>query len=99
MVIIVYGTTGELIKLLPIIKSLPEDQQMRMSTAQQPDQLENLMHDVSIPPPHLTIAHGWQSHDLQKVSDMSSGFRHDRARSATRRRLKRRCMVANPQRF
>ncbi len=70
MVIIVFGTTGELIKILPLIRTLPEDQQIRISTSQQPDQLANLMHDASIPPPHLTIAHGWRSHDLQKMSDM-----------------------------
>ena len=56
MVIIVYGTTGELIKILPLIRRLPEDQQIRISTSQQPDQLANSMHDASIPPPHLTIA-------------------------------------------
>ena len=67
MVIIVYGTTGELIKLLPLIKRLPEEEQIRVSTSQQPDQLENLMREASIPPPHLTIARGWHNHDLQKV--------------------------------
>lgn len=70
MVIIVYGTTGELIKVLPLIKRLPEDQQLRVSTSQQPDQLELLMREATIPAPHLTIAHGWHNHDLQKVSDM-----------------------------
>jgi len=89
MVIIVYGTTGELIKVLPLIKSLPEDQQIRISTSQQPDQLEKLMREASIPAPHLTIAHGWHNHDLQKMSDMFfwlSGMlvRYPR----TRRRLK-----------
>jgi UDP-N-acetylglucosamine 2-epimerase (non-hydrolysing) len=71
MVIIVYGTTGELIKVLPLIKRLPEDQQIRISTSQQPDQLEKLMREASIPAPHLTIARGWHNHDLQKVSDMA----------------------------
>jgi UDP-N-acetylglucosamine 2-epimerase (non-hydrolysing) len=70
MVIIVYGTTGELIKVLPLIKRLPEEQQIRVSTSQQPDQLEKLMREASIPAPHLTIAHGWHNHDLQKMSDM-----------------------------
>jgi UDP-N-acetylglucosamine 2-epimerase (non-hydrolysing) len=90
MVIIVYGTTGELIKVLPLIKRLPEDQQIRISTSQQPDQLGKLMREAAIPEPHLTIADGWRHHDLQKVSDMFfwlSGMivRYPR----TRRRLKR----------
>jgi UDP-N-acetylglucosamine 2-epimerase (non-hydrolysing) len=70
MVIIVYGTTGELIKVLPLIKRLPEDEQLRISTSQQPDQLGKLMREAAIPEPHLTIADGWRHHDLQKVSDM-----------------------------
>jgi UDP-N-acetylglucosamine 2-epimerase (non-hydrolysing) len=70
MVVIVYGTTGELIKILPLIKSIPEDQQLRVSTSQQPDQLAKLMEEADLPAPHLTIANGWRHHDLEKISDM-----------------------------
>ncbi len=42
MLIIVYGTTGELIKLLPLIKRVKRSSMVLVSTNQQPEQLKTL---------------------------------------------------------
>jgi len=70
MVIFVYGTTGELIKLLPLIKSIPEEEQFRISTEQQPKQLKLLSKGASVPEPAIKIANGRQGNDLEKKVDM-----------------------------
>jgi UDP-N-acetylglucosamine 2-epimerase (non-hydrolysing) len=70
VVVIVYGTTGELIKLLPLIKDLPENQQLRINTNQQPTQLTQLMIDANLPEPHITLSDGARGHDLEKISDI-----------------------------
>ena len=70
MIIFIYGTTGELIKILPLIKLVPEKQQMRISTNQQPDQLEGFQRETNAPQADLVVANGRHGHDLEKFSDM-----------------------------
>jgi UDP-N-acetylglucosamine 2-epimerase len=70
MVVIVYGTTGELIKILPLIKSIPENEQLRINTNQQPAQLARLMSDADLPEAHITLSNGAHGHDLEKISDL-----------------------------
>jgi len=70
VIIIVYGTTGELIKLLPLIKSIPDDQQLRINTSQQPQQLQQLMKDADLPTPQIALGNGVQGHDLDKPTDL-----------------------------
>jgi UDP-N-acetylglucosamine 2-epimerase (non-hydrolysing) len=70
MVVIVYGTTGELIKILPLIKSIPENEQLRINTNQQPAQLARLMSDADLPEAHITLSNGAHGHDLEKMSDL-----------------------------
>lgn len=70
MIIFIYGTTGELIKILPLIKQVPHDKQVRISTEQQPHQLAGLHKETGVPPPDIKVAHGRAGHDLEKISDM-----------------------------
>jgi UDP-N-acetylglucosamine 2-epimerase (non-hydrolysing) len=70
VIVIIYGTTGELIKLISLIKEMPEDQQIRVNTNQQPKQLEQLMDDAKLPEPHYTLTNGRGGKDLEKKSDI-----------------------------
>ena len=70
MIVIVYGTTGELIKLISLVKEIPEEQQIRINTNQQPKQLAQLMADANLPAPHYTLTDGRRGHDLEKKSDI-----------------------------
>lgn len=70
MVIFIYGTTGELIKILPLIRQIPLSQQIRISTQQQPHQLDGLEAETGAPSADLKIADGRSGHDLDKISDM-----------------------------
>ena len=70
MIVIVYGTTGELIKLISLVKEIPEEQQVRVNTNQQPKQLAQLMEDAQLPEPHFTFTNGRKGKDLEKKSDI-----------------------------
>lgn len=70
MIVIVYGTTGELIKLISLVKEIPEDQQIRVNTNQQPKQLAQLMEDAQLPAPHFTLTNGRKGKDLEKKTDI-----------------------------
>lgn len=70
MIVIVYGTTGELIKLISLVKEIPEHQQLRINTNQQPGQLSQLMDDAKLPAPHYTLTNGRKGHDLEKKTDI-----------------------------
>lgn len=70
MIVVVYGTTGELIKLISLIKEIPEDQQIRVNTNQQPKQLAQLMDDAQLPEPHFTLTSGRKGKDLEKKTDI-----------------------------
>lgn len=70
MIVIVYGTTGELIKLISLVKEIPENQQIRVNTNQQPKQLSQLMNDAHLPEPHFTLTNGHKGEDLEKKTDI-----------------------------
>lgn len=70
MLIIIYGTTGELIKVLPLIKDVPEGEQFRISTEQQPKQLKGLQEEASAPKPNIKVASGRKGKDLERIPDM-----------------------------
>lgn len=70
MIVIVYGTTGELIKLISLVKEIPEDQQLRINTNQQPGQLAQLMDDAKLPEPHYVLTDGRKGRDLEKKTDI-----------------------------
>lgn len=70
MIVIVYGTTGELIKLISLEKEIPESQQLRINTNQQPKQLAQLMGDAKLPEPHFTLTNGRSGKDLEKKTDI-----------------------------
>lgn len=67
MICAVYGTTGELIKLLPVFARL-EQRRIRyltVTTAQQVEQIPALLDSFKLPQPDFWLAHGAQGRDLR----------------------------------
>jgi UDP-N-acetylglucosamine 2-epimerase (non-hydrolysing) len=69
MVFIVYGTTGELIKLIPLITELDKKKQcFTVAFVQQQKQLEKFFKAYPhIPKPDLWLVNGYKGEDLSKI--------------------------------
>jgi UDP-N-acetylglucosamine 2-epimerase (non-hydrolysing) len=88
MICVVYGTTGELIKLAPVLVRLRErgHEYVSATTAQQVEQIPALLEQLELPEPDLWLARGAGGRDLRTTSDVPrwlatvvSGFaRHGR---------------------
>jgi UDP-N-acetylglucosamine 2-epimerase (non-hydrolysing) len=73
MVFIVYGTTGELIKLIPLITELKKKNQCyTIAFVQQEEQLQKFFHAYPhIPKPDLWLVNGFRHRDLDKFPQMA----------------------------
>jgi UDP-N-acetylglucosamine 2-epimerase (non-hydrolysing) len=96
MLVVVFGTTGELIKLAPVLRRLQDRglEYLSISTNQQVTQIPVNQHDLRLRPTDIELAHGHNGHDLENMTDIPSwlldvtrGFQ--RQRSAIKRRLAR----------
>lgn len=67
MIGVVYGTTGELIKIAPLLRSLAATGQpaFTMTTAQQVEQLPAFLEDLGLPPADVHLARGAGGRDLR----------------------------------
>ena len=93
MICVVYGTTGELIKLLPVLVRLRERGSpfLGVTTAQQVEQIPSLLDSFELPQPDLWLARGRRGRDLRTTADIPSWlFQVTRGFAAERGRLKRR---------
>jgi UDP-N-acetylglucosamine 2-epimerase (non-hydrolysing) len=72
MICVIYGTTGELIKLAPVLRRFQERQigYASVTTAQQVEQIPDLLTLLGIPQPDLWLARGHAGHDLRTTSDV-----------------------------
>lgn len=71
MVIFFYGTTGESIKLLPLLKEFPRDQYVTISTQQQIDQLNRFYAETKTDPAEYKIGRKKDAvSDLEKISEV-----------------------------
>lgn len=70
MIIVVYGTTGELIKVLPLIKGVPKNKLLTICTYQQPEQLGRLLKEANIPMPDFEIGRKSTQSDLESLSQI-----------------------------
>ncbi len=66
MVIFIYGTTGESIKLATLVESIPDDKRLLIDTNQQPKLLGKFYKATSFPKPDFTVSNGWRGNDLTK---------------------------------
>lgn len=69
MIVVFYGTSAELIKLLGIINNSPRDQLLLVCTAQQRKQIEQF-HKQSKIFPDMYLAQGWRGHDVLNILQM-----------------------------
>jgi len=68
MIVVIYGTTGELIKLMPLLKTAPKDKIITICTYQQPQQLARLFKAADIARPDIAIGQSSDAQDLEKLS-------------------------------
>ena len=95
MILVVFGTTGELIKLAPVLTRLQRDGYpfTLATTAQQVSQIPSFLAQFGLPEPDLWLARGYRGRDLASNRDIPrwlttvtrSFLRH---RSRLRRRLR-----------
>lgn len=87
--IVVYGTTGELIKLAPVLMALRTRGIVptTVCTGQQPEQIPAMLADFGLPPPDLWLARGHRGADLTRSSQIpgwlatvARGFASERGR-------------------
>ena len=72
MIAVVYGTTGELIKLAPVLRRLEARGQslLRLTTAQQATQIPGMLDDFGLARPDLWLARGYQGGDLERPREI-----------------------------
>jgi UDP-N-acetylglucosamine 2-epimerase (non-hydrolysing) len=72
MIGVVYGTTGELIKLAPLLVRLAERGQppLTLTTAQQVEQIPAFLEDFDLPAPDVWLARGARGRDLERRADV-----------------------------
>ena len=87
MVCVVYGTTGELIKLAPVLARLREHgyEHFTVTTAQQVEQIPPLLDQFGLPGPDFWAGDGAGGRDLRTLSDIP-GWLSRVAREVARRR-------------
>lgn len=74
MIVVVYGTTGELIKIMPLLKDVPREKLITICTYQQPQQLAGLFTAADIARPDIAIGQDSQAADLEKISRVPMWF-------------------------
>jgi UDP-N-acetylglucosamine 2-epimerase (non-hydrolysing) len=76
MIAFVYGTTGELIKLAPVLRRLEQSGTpfLQLSTGQQVEQLPTMLEDFGLPPIDLWLARGHRGADLEKPRQIPLWF-------------------------
>jgi len=72
VILVVYGTTGELIKLAPVLTRLRErgHEYLSATTAQQVEQIPSLLEQLGLPEPHVWLGRGARGRDLRTNSDV-----------------------------
>jgi UDP-N-acetylglucosamine 2-epimerase (non-hydrolysing) len=69
MIVIFYGTSAELIKMLGIVKGVPRSEQLLICTAQHKEGLEKLHPQLDVEP-DLFLSHGWKGKDVANMKQM-----------------------------
>jgi UDP-N-acetylglucosamine 2-epimerase (non-hydrolysing) len=69
MVVIFYGTSAELIKLLGIVKRIPRSQMLLICTAQHREGLKKLHPQLGVEP-DIYLSYGWKDKDVANIKQM-----------------------------
>ena len=97
MIGIVYGTTGELIKLAPVIAELRRRsaEPLLLSTGQQVTQIPAFQHELGLPPVDVWLARGFRGHDLELKHEIPSWVYRVCSTVILKRRALRRRLTAD----
>ncbi len=78
MIAAVYGTTGELIKLAPVLADLSEREvpTLTLCTGQQVEQIPELLDDLGLAQPDVWLGRGRRGHDLERMRDIPAWLAH-----------------------
>jgi UDP-N-acetylglucosamine 2-epimerase (non-hydrolysing) len=96
MILFVYGTTGELIKLAPVLVRLRSSGAgyLSVTTGQQVEQIPELLDSLGLPQPDLWLARGSHGRDLRRNTDVPGWATRTVAAFARHRRHLRRTLAA-----
>jgi len=84
MIAVIYGTTGELIKMAPLLREIhSRGQLITLCTMQQAEQIPAMLDEFGLPLPDVWLAHGCDGNDLARASEIP-GWGADVARSMAR---------------
>lgn len=72
MIVVVFGTTGELIKLAPVLLSLRErgSAPWTVCTGQQVEQIPRMLDDFGLPQPDTWVGRGFRGRDLERAASI-----------------------------
>jgi len=72
MVIFIYGTTGELIKLLPLVNAIPKNEQMHVLTNQQPYKVREFAKQIEgyEEIEKIQVGNGFRGNDIHSMPQM-----------------------------
>jgi len=72
MIVVVFGTTGELIKIGPLLRALQDrgTPALTLTTAQQVEQIPAMLEDFGLRPPSAWLARGRGGRDLRVLGDL-----------------------------
>lgn len=98
MICAVYGTTGELIKLAPVLTRLRDRglTYLQVTTAQQVEQLPRLLDAFGLPEPDLWLRRGPGERDLERSRDIPTWLARVGGRFLRERASLRRSLAAGP---
>lgn len=100
MICTVYGTTGELIKLAPVLTRLRDGGHpfLQATTGQQVQQLPGLLEQLDLPQPDVWLGRGAGGRDLERNRDLPAWLARVGARFARERGPLGRSLAAGPGR-
>jgi UDP-N-acetylglucosamine 2-epimerase (non-hydrolysing) len=98
VILVVFGTTGELVKLAPVLLRLEERRHRYVvaTTAQQVEQIPSFLDQFGLRPPDVWLAHGARGRDLRVNSDIPGWLATVLRSYALRRRWFRTTLAAGP---
>lgn len=72
MIVVVYGTTAELIKLAPVLRRLKDRQAplLTLCTGQHVEQIPALLDDLELPHPYIWLGRGNDGRDLERKRNL-----------------------------
>lgn len=70
MVIIIYGTVGEYVKLLPVMRQLGNSRCISINVNMQPKQMAGLFIDTCYPRPTQSLLNGYKGKDISTIPQM-----------------------------